>query len=139
MPLLDVNDAFDSQMLDPMTVIRRTMTVTSKGRTQVTETVVTPSPLGVITAASPDDLARLPEAEYQNRAISIYTPFRLQGATRDEAGAETLPDHVLYHGAVYVVRALDDFSGYGRGFVSAVAVAIEPVGPAPIPQPRGSA
>lgn len=137
MPLLDVNDAFDPIMMDEFQVIRRVQTISNKGRVVVAETPMTAT--GVVTAASPDDLQRLPEAEYMNKAISIYTPFRLQGPAQDEAGVVTLPDQVLWHDSVFVVRAVDDFSGYGRGFVSAVAVSVGAVDPPPIPAPVGSA
>ena len=137
MPLLDVNDAFDASMLDTVTVIRRVSVVDSHGRVATTSSSLSIS--AVVTMASPDDIARLPEEEYTNKAITVYTTARLQGASRDEAGVETLPDQVLWHGSVYVVRALDDYSGYGRGFVNAVATLIDPVGPPPMPAPLGNA
>lgn len=139
MPTLDVNDAFDPSFYDDIVVIRRAAVINNKGR--VTTTNTSTSTRAVVTAASPSDLARLPEAEYMGKAISIYTPYRLQGPARDEAGAETMPDQVLWptDGSVYVVRFLEDYSGYGRGFVHAVAVSVAAVDPAPIPQPVGSA
>lgn len=136
MPILDVSDAFDVEMLDDIQVIRRTQNMV-RGRVQpVTEKPLTIA--AVVTAASPDDLARLPEAEYMGKAISIYTQYRLRGPATDEVGNTTLPDHVLYHNSVYVVRALDDFSGFGVGFVSAVATSIQAVDPE-MPNPIGSA
>jgi hypothetical protein len=137
MPTLDVSDAFDASFMDDIVVLRRSVSITSKGRTQVTEVPMSAS--AVVTAASPDDLARLPDSEYMNKAVSIYSQFRLRGPSRDEAGNETMPDEILWHGSRYVVRALDDFSGYGHGFVSAVAVSVDSVDPAPIPDPQGSA
>src|SRR5215467_10604432 len=126
MPTLDVNDAFDPSFWDNMTVIRRVQVVDQKGRAQVTETAITAR--GVVVATSPDDLMRVPEHEMFNKSISITTPFRLQGTSIDEFGNVTHPDHIIWpvgsRSSLYVVRALDDYSGYGRGFVHAICTSI---------------
>ena len=137
MPLLDVNDAFDPSFMDDIVVIRRSQTINAVGRG--VDTPQTFSAQAVVVAASPDDLQRVPEEEWMNKTISITTAFRLQGPAIDEAGNITDADQILWHNSVYVIRSLDDFSGYGRGFVNAVAVSIQPIDPPPIPSPVGSA
>jgi hypothetical protein len=132
MPTLDVNDAFDPSMLDSITVVRRAIVVDQHGRGQITDTPH--AALAVIGAASPDDLRRLPEAEMQEKTIGLWTPFRLQGAAIDAMGNQMHPDQIQWHGDTYIVRVLDDWSGYGRGFVYAVATAI-----AALPNPMGLA
>jgi hypothetical protein len=121
-PSLDVNEAFDPSMLDSITVVRRAIVIDQYGRGQITDTPM--AAMAVIGAASPDDLRRLPEAEMQEKTIGLWTPFRLQGAAMDAMGNQMHPDQIQWHGDTYIVRILDDWSGYGRGFVYAVATAI---------------
>jgi len=129
MPTLDVNDAFDPSFWDNIVVIRRIVTIDQHGRARVTEKPI--SARAVVIAASPNDLQRLPEAEWMNKAIQITTPFRLQGPSIDEVGTVTHPDHILWHGSIYVIRIFDDYAGYGRGFTHAIAVSINAVDPPP--------
>jgi hypothetical protein len=122
MPSLDVNDAFDVSFFDQITVMRRTIVVDQYGRAQVTQTSI--AALAVVEAASPNDLRRLPEAEMQEKTIALTTPERLQGASIDSLGNQMHPDRILWHGGTFTVRLLDDYSGYGRGFVHAIATSI---------------
>jgi hypothetical protein len=122
MPSLDVNDGFDPSFMDSIQVVRRAIVVDQYGRGQITDTPHAAQ--AVIGAASPDDLRRLPEAEMQEKSIGVWTPFRLQGAAMDAMGNQMHPDQIQWHGDTYIVRVLDDWSGYGRGFVYAVATAI---------------
>jgi hypothetical protein len=118
----DVNDAFDFTFYDQITVLRRAVAVDQYGRGQVTQTSLAAQ--AVVVASPPDDLKRLPESETQEKTISLTTPFRLQGASTDSLGNVTHPDQIIWHGDTFIVRLLDDYSGYGRGFVHAVATAI---------------
>lgn len=123
MPTLDVNDAFDPSFMDSITVVRRIQQISNKGRVMLSETARTVA--AVVIAASPNDLQRLPDYEMMNKAIRITSPqFRLQGPVVDELGNQTLPDQVLWHGSMYVVTSLDDYSNYGRGFTSVIAISM---------------
>lgn len=134
-PSHDVNEAFDPSFWDNVVVVRRTVVMDNFGRNSVQETPMTVR--AVVTAAGPNELQRLPEEEYFNKAIDVYSPFRFQGTSRDELGnVLTHPDHIYWHGSAYVVRTLDDYAGYGRGFVHVVAVSITSVDPPP-PQQGG--
>lgn len=117
MPLLDVSDAFDASFWDELVVKRTTETINARGRT--TDTVTTDQFLGVVTAVSPYDLQVLPETERMNKAIQIYTQYRLQGA-----GDGHDPDIVHWHGTDFRVVQLEDFTGYGVGFIVVIAVAM---------------
>jgi hypothetical protein len=133
MPTLDVSEAFDPSFMDDFTVVRRIQTINQNGRVVITptESAVT----GVVVAASPNDLQRLPELQYMNKTITIYTQYKLQGPA---PGFQ--PDEILWHGSQYLVRAIDDYSGYGRGFIMAVCTSIDAVDPAPyMPEPIGNA
>ena len=117
MPLLDVSDAFDPSFYDEMTVKRTTETVNVRGRTS--DVVTSTTFLGVVTAVSPTDLQVLPETERMNKAIQIYTQYRLRGG-----GPDHDPDIINWHGTDFRVVQLEDFSGYGVGFVVVIAVAM---------------
>ncbi len=133
MPTHDVNDAFDPSFIDTFTVLRRAQTVNQVGRVQITEQQIAGQ--GVVVASSPNDLLRVPEMQYQNKSISIYTTMRLQGPS---AGMQ--PDEILWHGSQYVVRALDDYSGYGRGWIMVICTSIDAVDPPPtFPNTLGTA
>lgn len=135
MPTLDVSDAFDPSFMDTFVVIRRVETVNQNGRVETTEQRWTVD--GVITATGPDDLQRLPELQYMNKAITIYTRWKLQGPS---PGYQ--PDFVLWHGSYFIVQTLDDYSGYinEQGFVTANCMSINALDPPPfMPDPMGSA
>jgi hypothetical protein len=137
MPLLDVSEAFDVLFWDDITVTRRSTTISQYGRVATINTQFTMQ--AVVTAASPDDLSRVPDYQLMHKTISIYSITRLQGPADDGSGNQTMPDLVLWHGSTYVVRMVDDYSGYGRGFIHAVCEGVQAVDPAPMADPVGSA
>lgn len=134
MPTLDVNDAFDPSFIDTFVVTRRTEIVNQFGRATFTAQVFEAT--GVVVPTSPNDLQRLPEMQFMNKSISIYTQENLQGPSPG-----MMPDEILWHGSQFVVHALDDYSGYGRGFLMAICLSIEAIDPAPpqIPNTIGTA
>lgn len=139
MPTLDVNDAFDPSFIDDVTVVRRIPIVNDKGRRVDSSTAF--SIRAVVVAASPDDLQRLPDAEYMNKAISVcatadqYSDRAVMQGPSDNTAA----DELLWHGSSYLVMTVQDYSAYGRGFVQATAVSMTQPDPSPIHNPVGSA
>lgn len=115
---LDLTDAFAPEFLEEFTVIRRTEVVTAHGRSAPTPVPI--QAVGVIGPTSPDDLQRLPEGDYMDKAITIDTQFRLQGPSTGYKA-----DQILWHGSHFVVRVVDDYSQYGTGFVHAIAASID--------------
>ena len=124
MPTHSVNEAFDPSFLDTFTIIRRVQIITQFGRVQTVEKRFTG--IGVVVATSPNDLQRVPEMQYMNKSITIYTEWKLQGPA---PGMQ--PDEIIWHGSQYLVRSLDDYSGYGRGFITVICLSIDSVDPAP--------
>ena len=124
MPTHDVNDAFDPSFIDTFTVLRRVQGISQFGRAVILEQTL--AGFGVVVASSPNDLQRLPEMQYQNKSISIYTQMRLQGPW---TGMQ--PDEILWHGSRYIVRALDDYSGYGRGWIMVICTSVDAMDPPP--------
>jgi hypothetical protein len=64
---------------------------------------------------------------------------RLQGPARNIDGSQTQPDQIEWHGSLYVVRLLEDYSGYGQGFVHTVAESVQSIDPPPMGDALGSA
>lgn len=139
MPIHDVSEAFDATFWDTIMVIRRRQFVDQYGRVSVTNQQFTM--LAVVVAASPNDLQRVPNYQQMGKAISIYSISpRLQGpALMYGSGEETQPDQIVWHGSLYVVKLLEDFSGYGRGFIHTIAESVQAVDPAPFPDIIGRA
>jgi hypothetical protein len=132
-PTLDVSEAFDPSFMDDFIIVRRVQGISQYGRPVLAEKQFAAT--GVVVPTSPTDLQRLPEMQYMNKSITIYTQWKLQGPA---PGYQ--PDEVLWHGSQFLVRSLDDYSGYGRGFLQVICISIDAVDPAPaMPDPIGSA
>jgi hypothetical protein len=133
MPTHDVSEAFDPSFLDTFTIIRRVQIISQFGRVRLVEKRFTG--IGVVVASSPNDLQRVPEMQYMNKSITIYTQWKLQGPA---PGMQ--PDEIIWHGSQFLVRSLDDYSGYGRGFITVICLSIDSVDPAPyLPDIMGTA
>lgn len=125
MPSLDVSDAFDESFFDTFTLIRRVETVGNTGFATKAETV-TPNQLGVVTAASPNDLKRLPEADISLKSIVIVTQVRLQlASTNADPTKTTKADVVQWANDYYQVALVEDYSRYGQGYIYALAQATD--------------
>lgn len=142
MPILDVSDAFDASFWDEFALHRRVETVGNDGFATTEDNATRPY-YGVIAAASPNDLQRLPEADVALKSITIVTKTRLQLASRNDADpTKTIKaDVVEWAGDFYQVVHVDDYSRYGAGFIWALAQAIDyqiapPTPEAPVPAPE---
>lgn len=119
MPGLDVSDALmEVELQDCFTVERRKETITTKGRSQTA--LQTFRQQGCVYAATPNDLRRLPDEQHMMKTIVVVTEFRLQGPS---PGFQA--DVVDWNGNRYLVRDVEDFSGFGQGFVSAICTSMD--------------
>lgn len=119
---IDVNDVIlDADFADLFVVLRRLDHVTSKGRSDPS-TRRYPNTPGVICAASKNDLDRLDDNQRMGRNLSVVTTFPLRGPA---PGYQ--PDEIVWQGDTYVVKALDPYPQYGRGFVQAIVGSIDSV------------
>lgn len=111
---LDVSDILsDPDIADPFVVKRRSEVVGQNGRVSVD--VANLQGVGVICAASPNDLKRLPDAQHTERHISIITAFRLRATAPDYQ-----PDLIGWQGDFYIVADVQPYTQYGAGFVQAI-------------------
>jgi galactose-6-phosphate isomerase len=117
MPLLDVTDVLDDPDFNDFFSVRRPALVATSGGTAAETDQTFTQCVGVVTPASAADMQLLPEGSFQQGVISIITKFRLQSGK----GVDFGPDIVYWHGASYTVMHVGDWSGFGVGFVEAVA------------------
>lgn len=116
MAFLDVSTVLlDPDFTDNFSVTRRQETVDNNGFSTVVP--VTTQQIGVVTAASPNQLDRLAEADIFKRAINVVTKFKLQG---EVVGYK--PDLVVWRGDNYIVKEIDLYPQYGAGFIQALCV-----------------
>lgn len=114
MPLLDVSDIVsDPDFADRFSVIRRKETVGTDGRATVVEQVFR-NVSGVVTAASANDLDRREDYQNMTRSINVVTTFKVQGLV---TGYQ--PDIILWRGTRHLVKHVDAYPQFGRGFVQA--------------------
>jgi hypothetical protein len=124
MPQLDISDV----LLDPVIagtrfqIIRRQETVDNYGRSQITKTYHWAT--GSVTPGGDNTLAREEAFQTQSNTISVTTAFRLRGPSKDLAARNHQPDVVVWNGSQYVVRTLNDFTGFGAGVVTAECVSM---------------
>lgn len=114
---LDMSDAFDSENMDSFSVVRQKETLVL-GRPTITPTTL-PKVWGVITAASPNNVSRLPEGTRFTHGISVVTRTKLQGAV---AGHQ--PDLINWRGSQYLVITAEPYAHVGSGFWQILAESV---------------
>lgn len=114
MPFLDVLDAIlDPDFMDlTLTVTRNAQTVGNDGIAVITPTT-TPF-YGVVTSLSGSVLHRVAEGEHISDTITIHSQFKLIDG---QSGYDA--DVVNWQGLQWTVTNVNDYSTFGRGFVSA--------------------
>lgn len=115
MATLDVTEILsDPDFCDTVTITRETETIGSNGRPIIT-TETFPGVVGVIVAGHGDMLKRFPELTRVEGSVMVYTTFRLAAATQT-----TQADQMTWNGVNYRLTALNDWTNFGAGFVSAI-------------------
>jgi hypothetical protein len=116
MPDLDLTEAVTEPLFqDHFTVLRREETVGDNGVGTLVTTSFSTN--GVVVPAGEDEVVRTPEDETAHKAINIVTQFALRGAVQGYQ-----PDLIFWHDDCFIVMRLDDYSGFGGGWVSAMAL-----------------
>lgn len=124
MPDIDVTD----MLVDPdiansgFSVIRRTETTANNGRASLA-TVQTDGLSGSVLPVGDNSLLRDESFTTQMAAIQVITSFRLRGAGVSGA-VKFQPDLVVWKGAHYEVRSVEDFTEYGAGMIVAECIMI---------------
>lgn len=136
MPAIDMSDAGfeDPEWVDYFAVVRRKETVSEATGRSVLAEVWFPRVFGNVNQASPNDLERLGDFQYQGGAISIVCKFKLYDEASnlvDGVVQGYQPDLILWAGSYYIVKTLENYSRYGPGFVQAICVEFTYVGSPP--------
>ena len=123
---LDVTEVLvDPSLADTFQVWRRKETVSGYGRSSTSVLVL--DAVGVITAATEDDLDRADDRQTMQRSIIVVSKFPLRGPA---PGYQ--PDLILWNGDYYVVEKIDPYVRFGPGFVQAQAQEFDYVGEPPL-------
>jgi len=126
MPLLDVNDLLtDPDLADLFDVIRRAEVVGANGVVTTVDKTFK-NVVGVVTASSPTDLERAEDFETMTRSITVVTSFQLQGAV---TGYQ--PDIIVWRGTRHLVKHIQPYPHFGRGFVEAECSSLSNTDPRP--------
>lgn len=103
----------DPDFCASFSIERRAEAVDDKGRVE-TATELLPWK-GVIQAASPRELERLPEADRDRETITVYSREPLRPGRRPEGSA---PDIILWCGQRYEVSSVEPWPGYVRALAT---------------------
>lgn len=126
MPSLDLSSALFSPMFqDSFQVTRRQQTVNTYGEGGSTTTDMG-AQSGVVWPSQPSERKALPDLTVTDKTITIITSFRLRSES-EVSGTGYLPDIVTWHGDQFLVRNVEDWSGYAVGFVQAICSSIDVV------------
>ena len=115
MAQLDVTEILlDPDFMDTGLVCKRSVqSVGDNGR--ATNSVASTPFAGVVTSDKGDILERIAGGERKKGSITIHTMFRLTAGS----GENSIADVVTWQGRDYTVANVNDYSHFGRGFVSA--------------------
>jgi hypothetical protein len=120
MPDLDVSDAYiDPSTADRFTVIRRAETINGNGRSELITSTI-PNLIGAVYPTGDNSLVRTEDYQISRKTLTVVTSFRLQLSA---PGYQ--PDIVVWNGDNFIVRALQDYSGFGSGMIVAECTSID--------------
>lgn len=127
MPSLDLSAAlYAPDFQDTFTVTRRQQSVDNYGYASTTNASMG-TQSGVVYPSQPSERESLPDLTVTDKTITILTAFPLRSEA-EVSGTEFMPDLVTWHGDLFLVRNVEDWSGYGvAGFVQAICSSIDTV------------
>src|SRR5579872_928184 len=124
MPAIDVTGAISSPLFqDSFSVTRRVQTVGNDGYVVITPTSLG-TQYGVVYPSNENERRQLPDLTIRDKTVTIITRFALRGES-EVSGTEYMADNVTWHGDTFVVRKVEDWSGYAAGFVMAICSSID--------------
>ena len=131
MPMLNLSSVVTSPMLmDTFSVNRRTQVVSNYGIASTTIAAF-PGLFGVVYPSDENELKRLPDLQFQGKAVTVITRFALRGEA-ETADTEFQPDIVVWGNDNFLVRKVEDWSQYNSGFILAICTSIDLVDAPPV-------
>ena len=134
MPQLDVSEAFDVLNLDVFYVYSAAMTVGSTG--QPINAVAAPIKAYGVVEPDKTTLKRMDDGTRLEGAIDIYTRYPLTAGIKTDDMTSKPADVVRWHGRLWVVAAVEDFSAFGAGYLHAACDLLPQMPTAQEPQER---
>jgi galactose-6-phosphate isomerase len=126
MPSIDLSRALARPSFqDSFAVTRRQQSVNTYGEASAVSTSMG-TQSGVVWPSQPNERKIVPDLTVTDKTITIITAFALRSEA-EVSGTEYLPDIVTWHGDSFLVRNVEDWSGYGAGFVQAICSSIDVV------------
>jgi galactose-6-phosphate isomerase len=124
-PSIDVNEVILGGDIagEAFQVIRRRQTMVDGMAVEV-ETLLT-GMVGAIAPTGDNSLVRAEGFTEQNETLQVVTNFMLRGPSRTADDAEWMADLVVWQGSRYIVRTVNNFSQYGRGFIQAECLSFD--------------
>lgn len=121
MALLDVSEVLDDPMLiEPFTVVRRSLEVGEDGRATSPGGVQYPDIMGSV-QYEPDSKTSKDEAgQFSPRNLKVFTRFHLYKASESYA-----PDHIIWNGELLEILDVQSYANYGQGFYIGIAKSIK--------------
>lgn len=142
--MIDLSDLCDDPDFgQPLSIVRRLEMVGYDGVTRSQSAPITPAPYGSIQSGANPTLLRTSDMATVGKIITVYTKFRLReegsaagyatnadGSYQRDAYGNPIPgpggltvtqaDVVYYLGDPYQVLQVQDWTGFGAGFVEAI-------------------
>jgi hypothetical protein len=120
MPFIDVIDLLTDPYIagENFSVYRRTEVVNQFGENLIS-VIIFNNIYGQISPHIPSHLIRDPSFTSREKYIQIITPWFITGGGIDPSNNLYQPDLVLWKNNLYIVKATQDYSKYGAGFVVA--------------------
>jgi hypothetical protein len=113
MPTLDLSEVFNNEDFEDTLVLTQTLVIiNAQGRSESHTIRHTIS--GVVTSDKGRTRDLIAEGQREAGSILVHSRTRLTPGSADR-----LADILRWHGRDYIVGAVDDYSGYGAGFVCA--------------------
>jgi hypothetical protein len=120
MPTLDVSDVLASPEFQDTFTVTQTAFVIGAGGTGAS-TITGPFPAFGVVIPGKSSLARNADGERIVAYIDIYTTYPLTNGLKTDDVSSREADIVTWHGRQFTVMAIDDFTGFGAGWLHASA------------------
>lgn len=124
MAMLDVSIALTNPYtLDCFNLLRRKQNVNQSGGSRF-EAVKFLGVPGIIYPEGLADLSRRAEVQFENKSIVVISIFPMRGASED-ADDQYQPDIIIWNGDNFLVKRVEDYSRFARGYVKVTAESVD--------------
>ena len=113
-------------------VLRRKQITNNFGEAKK-EIEIVPGVRGVLYPEGSNDLDRKSDAQLQTKTITVLTMFAMRGESESaNSGGKFQPDVIRWNANHFLVKRVEDYSKYARGFVKVTAHSFDMIDQAPV-------